>query len=65
MQVDIIFKIAGVGIIVSVLSLLLKQSGKEDQAYVITLAGTVVVLIMIIDLIAELFDLIRTTFGLF
>ena len=65
MQVDIIFKIAGVGIIVSVLSLLLKQSGKEDQAYVITLAGTVVVLIMIIDLIAQLFDLIRGTFGLY
>ncbi len=63
MDIDIIFRIAGVGIVVSVLSLLLKQSGKEDQAYAVTLAGTIVVLFMMVQLIGELFDLVRATFN--
>lgn len=64
MEVDLIFKIAAIGIIVAVLSQLLKAHGREDQAMMTTIAGLVVVLMMIINEIALLFDTIKSVFGL-
>ena len=63
MEVEIIFKIAAIGILTAVVSQILKNSGKEDISTLATLAGVVVVLIMVINLIADLFDTIRTIFN--
>ncbi|HHY30380.1 MAG TPA: stage III sporulation protein AC [Syntrophaceticus sp.] len=65
MDVDIIFKIAGLGILISVLNIILKQAEKEEQAQMLTLAGVVVVLIMVVQLINELFHVVRSVFHLF
>ena len=62
MNVDLIFKIAAVGILVAVLNLLLSRSGRDEQALMTTIAGLVVVLIIIVQEIAGLFDLIKTLF---
>ena len=64
MNIDLVFRIAGVGIIVAVLDILLKKSGKDEQAMMTTIAGLVVVLIMIVGEIGALFDTIRSVFGL-
>ena len=64
MDVDLIFKIAAVGILVAVLNLLLVRSGREDQAMMTTLAGLVVVLMMLVQQISDLFQLVKTLFGL-
>lgn len=64
MEVDLIFKIAAIGIIVSVLNQLLIRSGREEQAMMTTLAGLIVVLMMIIYEIKDLFDVIKNVFGL-
>lgn len=64
MEVDLIFRIAGIGIIVSVLNLVLKRAEREEQAMMTTLAGLIVVLMMIIDSISGLFDTVKTVFGL-
>lgn len=64
MDVDLIFKIAAIGIIVSVLNQLLVRSGREDQAMMTTLAGLIVVLMMIIQQIDQLFKTIKSVFGL-
>ena len=63
MQVDLIFRIAAIGILVSVLHLLLKHSGREEQAMVTTIAGLVVVLMMVLNEINTLFEAVRTLFG--
>ena len=63
MDVDLIFKIAAVWILVAVLNLLLVRSGREEQAMMTTLAGLVVVLMMMVQEISDLFDLIKTLFG--
>ena len=63
MELDLIFKIAGIGIIVTVLNLLLKKSDRDEYALMITIAGLIVVLAIIINEIAELFDTIKTVFG--
>lgn len=63
MDVDLIFKIASIGIIVTVLNTLLKNSQREDQAFMTSLAGIVVVLFMIIKEIGALFDTIKSVFG--
>ncbi len=63
MELDLIFKIAGIGIIVTVLNLLLKKSDRDEYALMITIAGLVVVLAMIINEVAELFETIKTVFG--
>ncbi|MCC8042894.1 MAG: stage III sporulation protein AC [Oscillospiraceae bacterium] len=63
MDIELIFKIAGVGIIVAVLNLLLKKAERDEQALMITLAGLIVVLTMIIGEIQELFETIRNAFG--
>ena len=59
MEVSIIFKIAAVGILVSVLSQVLKHSGREEQAFLVSLAGLLVVLFWIVPYIYELFDSIK------
>lgn len=63
MDVDLIFKIAAVGILVAVLNLLLSRAGRDEQALMTTIAGLVVVLIIIIQEISELFSLIKALFG--
>ena len=62
MEIDLIFKIAAIGIIVSILNQVLSRSGREEQATMTTLAGLVVVLMIIAQKIAELFDLVKTLF---
>ena len=62
MEVDLIFKIAAVGIIVTILNQVLVRSGREEQATMTTLAGLVVVLMMMVQEISALFDLIKTLF---
>lgn len=64
MEVDLIFKIAAIGIIVAVLNQLLVRSGREEQAMMTTLAGLIVVLMMILYEIKDLFDVIKSLFGL-
>lgn len=63
MDVDLIFRIAAIGIVVAVLNQLLVRSGREEQAMMTTLAGLVVVLMMMVRQISELFQLIKTLFG--
>lgn len=64
MGVELIFQIAAIGIIVSVLNQLLIRSGREEQAMMTTLAGLIVVLLMIINEISALFDTIKNVFNL-
>lgn len=64
MDVSLIFKIAAIGIVVSVLNQVLARSGREEQATMTTLAGLVVVLMMVVRQISDLFDLVRNLFGL-
>ena len=64
MDVDLIFKIAAIGILVAVLNLLLVRSDREEQAMMTTLAGLVVVLMMLVQQISDLFDLVKTLFSL-
>ena len=64
MDVDLIFKIAAVGILVAVLNLVPARSGREEQAMMTTLAGLVVVLMMLVRQISDLFDLIKSLFSL-
>lgn len=63
MDVDLIFKIAGVGIVVAVLNQLLMRSGREEQALLTTIAGLVVVLYVLTREIGNLFDTIKQIFG--
>jgi stage III sporulation protein AC len=65
MDIDLIFKIAGVGILVSVLNMVLRHSGREEQAMMTTIAGIVVVLLMVINLIARLFETVKQVFQLY
>ncbi len=62
MEIDLIFKIAAIGIIVSILNQVLSRSGRDEQATMTTLAGLVVVLMMLAQKIAELFNLVKTLF---
>ncbi len=64
MNIDLIFRIAGVGIIVAVLNMLLQRSGRDEQAMMTTIAGLIVVLMMIVGEIGTLFDTIREVFNL-
>lgn len=64
MQIDLIFKIAAVGIVVSILNQVLSRSGREEQATMTTLTGLVVVLMMVVQQISELFELVKTLFGM-
>lgn len=62
--VDLIFKVAAIGILVAVLNMLLVRAGREDQAMMTTIAGLVVVLLVVIQEISDLFDTIKSLFGL-
>ena len=64
MNIDLVFKIAAIGITVTVINQLLKHSGREEQAMLTTLAGLVVVLYMVINEIKLLFDTVKSLFGL-
>ena len=64
MDIDLIFKIAAIGIIVAVLNQVLIRSGREEQAMMTTLAGLIVVLAMVVTEISDLFDMVKSVFGL-
>ena len=64
MDIDLIFKIAAIGIIVSILNQVLSKSGREEQATMTTLTGLVVVLMMVAQKISELFELVKHLFDL-
>lgn len=64
MSVNLIFKIAAVGILVTVLSQVLKHSGREEQAFLTSLAGLIIVLLWIVPYIFELFDTMKSLFTL-
>ena len=64
MEIDLIFKIAAVGILVSVMCQVLKHSGREDQAFLTSLAGLILVLFWIVPYIYELFETIKNLFSL-
>ena len=64
MDVDLVSKIAAIGILVAVLNILLSRAGRDEQALMTTIAGLVVVLVLVIQKISELFDLIKSLFSL-
>ena len=64
MEVDLIFKIAAIGILVAVLNQVLIRAGRDEQAMMTILAGLVVVLMMVVQEIARLFDMVKALFGL-
>ena len=64
MEVNLIFKIAAIGIIISVLNTVLVRSGREDQAMLTTLAGVIVVLMMLIPEISDLFSTVKSLFNI-
>ena len=64
MEIDLIFKIAAIGIIVAVLNQVLVKAGREEQAMLTTLAGVIVVLMMIIPQISNLFSTVKSLFNL-
>lgn len=64
MDVDFIFRIAAIGILVAVLNQVLARSGRDEQAMMVTLAGLVVVLMMVVQKISDLFLLVKSLFGL-
>jgi len=63
LEVELIFKIAAIGILVAVLNMLLCRSGRDDQALLVSIAGLVIVLVVVVREISELFELIRELFG--
>ena len=64
MDVDLIFKVAAIGILVAVLNILLQRSGRDEQALMTSITALVVVLMIVVQKISELFSLIKTLFGL-
>lgn len=64
MEVGLILKIAGVGILVSIISMVLSKSGKDEQAMMVTIGGIVVVMIMLVEEIGVLLETVREVFGL-
>ena len=64
MSVDLIFRIAAIGIVVAVLSQLLSKSGRDDMATMVAIAGLVIVLVMVIGVISDLFESVKNVFNL-
>lgn len=64
MDIDLLFKIAGIGILVAVLNQVLSKAGRDDQAMMITITGLVIVLMLVVKEIGGLFDSVRTIFKL-
>lgn len=65
MEIELILKIAGIGILIAVVNQVLKYIGKDEIATFTTLAGVIVVLIMVLDMVANLFDTVKLLFGLY
>ena len=65
MGVDIIFKIAAVGLITAIINQILKKADKEEISTLVTLAGLVIVLVMIINMVGQLFDTLKSVFGMY
>jgi stage III sporulation protein AC len=64
-EIGLIFKIAAIGVLVAVITMLLKQSGRDDMAMIAALAGLIIAITLIINVIADLFDSLRRVFNLF
>ena len=64
MEVELLFKIAGIGILVSVLSQILNKTGRDEQATMITILGFVIVLMLVVKEISGVFDTVKTMFSL-
>lgn len=64
LEVDLLFKIAGIGILVAVLNQVLSKAGREDQAMMITITGLIIVLMLVVTKISELFNSVRSIFNL-
>ncbi len=64
MEIDLIFKIAGIGIVISILNIILAKAGRDEYVMLTTLAGIIIVVIMIMDQIKELFSALENLFGL-
>lgn len=62
MDINLIFRIAGIGIFISIINIVLKQADKEEQAQMLTLVGVIIVLMIVIQLIGDLFNDVRTVF---
>lgn len=65
MQIDIIFKIAAIGILITVITQILKKSDRDDIATLVSLAGLIIVLTLVINMISELFETIKNIFYLY
>ncbi len=65
MNIDLIFKIAAIGILIAVLYQLLVRAGREDIALLTTIAGLIIVLLMVVDLVGNLFESVKRVFGLY
>lgn len=65
MGIEVVFRIAGIGILVAVACQLLKQTGRDDMAMLTALAGLIIVLLMVIGLIGTLFERVKSVFGLY
>lgn len=65
MEIELIFRIAGIGLIVALLNQLLKKAEREEQAMMVTLAGLIIVLLMVIQEIGDLFEAIKDIFGIY
>ena len=65
MDIDIIFKIAGIGILTAVINQILKLAGKDEVATFVTITGIVIVLLSVIDMISELFNTVKTLFSIY
>ena len=65
MEIDVIFKIAAVGLIVTIVCQILKKSDREDIATIVSLAGLIIVLTVVLDMVVDLFDSVRNLFDLF
>ncbi|WP_350344659.1 stage III sporulation protein AC [Proteinivorax tanatarense] len=63
-NVDVIFQIAGIGILIAIFSIVLEQAQKKEQGQMLTLGGVVVILLIVLNLIADLFETIKTIFHL-
>ena len=64
MDVDLIFRIAAIGILVAVLNLLLSRAGRDEQALMTTIAGLIVVLVLVVEKISDLFEMIKSLFSI-
>ncbi len=65
MGIDILFKIAGIGIITAILNIILKKSDKDEIATFVTIAGLIIVLLLVVDMLGGLFDSLRSIFRLY